>query len=364
MSGITQDTPQNNKVRELLINSINKVNNYENNVMSGEPTKLITNFGSLYSSVDNETKFLLNTSYNPYDGTRQENPEQEGGFLPLLFAPAYYGIKSLFGGENNQDTQQDTQQGGLSFLDFAMPGYSVFKKLTGSGEGGMVLSPEAQNYANQRSVGGSQLPPLDSETVKNTGPQVGSKASLGDRVPATNAGQGVQTWTEYPNKSLSNEDIFHATALARDVENGNTFGNNPQLNGGVKIPVVLEQIKRKRGRPNKKGGFAPLKSVLSLGDAVEKVSNVPIVDKATRSFASLFGLGKTGGAVASPDIATGERSKITAGLEKVKPYDTLDELPLLSGGKKKRNRKPMTEEQKKLFVERMKIAKNKKRIQK
>lgn len=452
MSGLTQDNPQSNADRQLYMSMVRNAIRQQNAMKTGDIDNTITIFGSLAAMREvmgeqHELMGLLSghgISYNPYDksgGQREihididshknepnddepkggEIPMSDsdddckckggekcggeskcgggdsfdrkvGGFLPLVFAPAYYGIKKLFGGEKADEYKEKT--GGMNLLEVAMPGYAVFKKLFGGDmkkltafkrhynkalkSGGMVLSPEAAAYHKKRSGGkaptGADFSGADivnSEPLKNSGPDVGTKAALGDKVPNTNAGQGVQTWTEYPNKNLSNQDIKEATATTRDVQNGFPVANAPSSGG------------RKRGRPSKRGGFfGPLKSIMQLGDTVENVGNIPIVDKAVKGFTGLFGLGKQkrgkrGGAmaVASPDIDEGKRSPIVSGINTATQIDGFQDprttgmasqagvgAPL--GGKKRRNRKPMTAEQKKAFAMRMAAAKLKVRQQK
>jgi len=282
-----------------------------------------------------------------------------------------------------------------------MPGYSVFKKIFGGNikklnsfkrhydkalkSGGMVLSDDAREYHKKR---GGRAPTgadfsgadiVNSDPLKNSGPDVGTRATLGDKVPNNNAGAGVQTWTEYPNKNLSNQDITEATATVRDVQGGFPYYNKPSSGG------------RRRGRPKKinqndvkQGGFfGPLKTVMQFGDAIDTVGKVPVVDKVVKGITSIFGLGKKkrkntkyGGAqIASPDIDEGKMAPITAGINEATQNDGFQDrrttglgsnagigAPL--GGKKRRNRKPMSEEQKKAFAKRMAEAKAKKRIQK
>ena len=464
MSGLTQDNPQSNNDRFRYMEMVKNAIQAHNSFHSGETDNTITSFGPLYAmreEMDGQVGFG-NANLSVHD--------RSGGFLPLVFAPAYYGIKKLFGGENQDGIHIDInshknepnddepkggemkiesdneKEGGLNFLQLAMPGYAIAKGLLGLGkdQGGMVLSPEAEAFHKSRKRGGRKVKSkkmggvaitgadfsgadvINSEPLKNQGPEVGSKASIPGRIPNNDAGQGVQSWTEYPNKSLSNQDIKEATATTRDIENDFPVANQPSVDsifnsvmkmasgkrystersiGGAikrnkglnhlsKIPpskvaewvsagrkcggdsICGGELKKKIEDDIKEGGFfGPLKLVMGLGDAVSKISDNPIVDKITKGFTGLFGLGKSGGsAVASPDIDEGKRSPITPGINlstQIDGYQDPRTLGMASqagvgaplGGKKRRNRKPMTPEQKKAFAKRMAEAKAKIRKQ-
>ena len=444
MSGLTMDNPQTNADRQLYMSMLNNAILEKNKMKTGEPDNTVMRFGSLFAMremMDGQTGFGM--SFNPYDksggqkeihidinshknepnddepkgGEMKVESESEsececeggekcggagcddfdrkvGGFLPLVFAPAYYGLKKLFGGEKADEYKEKT--GGLNLLQLAMPGYALFKGLFGGDmkklstfkrhynkalKGGMILSSEAEEYHKKRAKKGSGRAPtgadfsgadiVNSVPLKNSGPDVGTKAKLGDKVPNTNAGVGVQTWTEYPNKNLSNQDITEATATVRDVINDFPVANAPSL-----------KLRSGRGRPSKKAGFlGPLKTVMQMGDAIDTVGKIPVVDNVVKGFTSLFGLGKKkrnvkkgGSAVASPDIDEGKRAPVDAGINLSTQIDGYQDprttgmasqagvgAPL--GGKKRRNRKPMSAEQKKAFAKRMAEAKAKKRMQ-
>ena len=383
MSGLSQNTLQNEQVRnqynQMVLNAIKT----ENSFHTGEPDNTIQSFGALYS---------MREEMQDQVGFGKANIQ--GGFLPLLYMPLAAAATKIFGGEKK--TRDDEHlEGGMSFLELAMPGYAIAKKigLVGDGkpqetihidinshknekDGGMVLSKEAQEFHKKRrggkkcggkAVTGSDFSGADiinSKPLANQGPEVGSKASLGDKKPNNNAGVGVQSWTEYPNKSLSNEDIKEATATVRDIENDFPVANKPSALG-----------RGKRGRPSKKQGgfFGPLATVLKVGKAVDSIGkSIPFLDEASKGITGLFGLGKDGGAaVASPDVDEGKRAPIVAGIVPATQIDGYQDprttgmasqaSKSLDGGKKKRNRKPMTAEQKKAFAERMKQAKLKKK---
>lgn len=489
MSGLTQDNPQSNADRMHYMQMVRNAINVQNNMKSGEPDNTITVFGSLYAmrEVMGEQHELRgagkSNEFNPYDRTggqreihidiNSHNDEPKGGemvmtdsedekkqgsgsdefdrkvggFLPLVFAPAYYGLKKLFGGAAADEYKE--KSGGASLLDMAMPMYSVFKKLFGGDmkklasfkrhynkalkSGGMVLSPEAQEFHKKR---GGRAPTgadfsgadiVNSEPLKNSGPDVGTKAALGDRVPNTNAGQGVQTWTEYPNKNLSNQDIKEATATVRDIQNDFPVANKPNIDqvynsimklasgkknyteksvggalkkksyahlskipanklheyiqagkrcGGVKNSTCGGALKKRMEEELKQGGFfGPLKTVMQLGDAIDTVGKIPVVDSTVKKITSWFGLGKKrrgGAAVASPNISEGKRAPIISGIIPATQIDGFQDPRTTGmgsqagtgaalGGKKKRNRKPMTAEQKRAFALRMAEAKLKRR---
>jgi hypothetical protein len=476
MSGLSVDNPQSNADRQHYLSMVRNAIQAQNQMHTGDIDNTIQSFGALYAmreEMDGQVGFGKADMYVH---------DKSGGFLPLVFAPAYYGLKKLFGGENseihididshkgepNDDEEpkggemnlnsDDEKQGGMSFLELAMPGYALLKKVTGGEKadeqsGGMVLSPEAQAYhkklagrkptkkAVTKSSGGraptgadfSGADVVNSVPLKNQGPDVGTKAKLGDKVPNTNAGAGVQTWTEYPNKNLSNEDIKEATATVRDVQNDFPVANAPSseqvynsimklargkrqftersIGGAIKkksyshlskIPAskLVEyiqagkncggnvksscggELKKKIEEDIKQGGFfGPLKAVMSLGDTVSKISDNPIVDKVTQGISGLFGLGKPklvkkrgGAAVASPDIDEGKRASVVAGINEATQIDGFQDprttglasqagVGATLGGKKHRVRKPMTPEQKRLFAQRMALAKLNKRKQ-
>lgn len=396
MSGLSQNTLQNEQVRnqynQMVLNAIKT----ENSFHTGEPDNTIQSFGALYSmreEMQDQVGF----------GKANIQADRQGGFLPLLYMPLAAAATKIFGGEKK--TRDDEHlEGGMSFLELAMPGYAIAKKigLVGDGkpeetihidinshknepnddekDGGMVLSKEAQEFHKKRAgrkrggkkcggeaVTGSDFSGADiinSNPLINQGPNVGSRASLGNKKPNNNAGVGVQSWTEYPNKSLSKADIKEATATVRDIENGFPVANKPSVIG-----------LRKRGRPSKKqGGFlGPLATVLKVGKAVDSIGkSIPFLDEASKGITGLFGLGKDGGAaVASPDVDEGKRAPIVSGIVPATQIDGYQDprttgmasqaSKSLDGGKKKRNRKPMTAEQKKAFAERMKQAKLKKK---
>ena len=441
MSGLTQDNPQSNADRQNYLNMVNNAIMEQNKMKIGEPDDTVMRFGSLFAMREMmEGQQGFGMSFNPYDrsggqkeihidiNSHKNEPNDDepkggemhvesdsececkksgaggdefdrkvGGFLPLVYAPVYYGLKKLFGGEKAE--QYKEKSGGLNLLQLAMPGYAFFKGLFGGDmkklatfkrhynkalkSGGMVLSPDAEAYHKKR---GGRAPTgadfsgadiVNSDPLKNSGPDVGTRAKLGDKVPNTNAGAGVQSWTEYPNKNLSNQDISEATATTRDIQNGYPVANAPSLGG------------RRRGRPSKKGGFfGPLKTVMAMGDAIDTVGKVPFVDKAVKGLTSIFGLGKKnkrvdeskasykrgGSAVASPDIDEGKRAPIIAGINTATQIDGYQDprttgmasqagVGASLGGKRRRNRKPMTDEQKKAFAKRMAEAKAKKRLQ-
>lgn len=505
MSGMTIPTEQNNMDRNIYMTRVRDAITKQNMMQSGEPGNVIQSFGALYGmrEIMNDDRHFFSAGYKPYDrsggqreihsfnlnshknedtkeggfifsplslfgqlskviggempvsDTDDENDEFDrkvGGFLPLVYAPLYYGIKKLFGGKKADEYKQ--LSGGLGLLDFAMPVYGVFKRIFGGNikkldkfkkhydkynkSGGMVLSKEAQEFHKKRKGGraptGADFSGADivnSEPLKNSGPDVGSKASLGDLVPNNNAGAGVQSWTEYPNKNLSNEDIKEATATTRDIQNDFPVANKPSIDavfnsimklargkrnyteksiGGAinkkmykhlsgiptnKLHEYIQAGKKCGGNVNstcggalkkkideelKQGGFfGPLNTIMKLGDAIDTVGKIPFVDKAVRGIGSLFGLGKdssTGGAaVASPNIPKGDRSAIIPGINTATQIDGFQDprtIGLASqagvgaplGGKKRRNRKPMTPEQKREFSLRMAEAKLKKRKQK
>jgi len=460
MSGLTMDNPQSNADRFRYMEMVKHAIQAHNSFHSGETDNTVQSFGPLYAmreEMDGQVGF---------GGAHLSVHDRSGGFLPLIFAPAYYGIKKLFGGEQegihidinshknepNDDEPKggemkvesdNEKEGGLNLLQLAMPGYAIAKDLFGLGkdQGGMVLSPEAQAFHKKRggrkSKGkkGGRAPTgadfsgadvINSEPLKNQGPEVGSKASIPGHIPNNDAGQGVQSWTEYPNKNLSNEDIKQATATTRDIENDFPVANQPSVDsvfesvmkmasgkrlstersiGGAikrnknysnlsKIPAskVAEwvsagrkcggdskcagELKMKIDDDIKQGGFfGPLKAVMGLGDTISKISDIPVVNKITKGITGLFGLGKNGGsAVASPDIDEGKRAPIVPGTNLATQIDGFQDprttgmasqagvgAPL--GGKKRRNRKPMSAEQKKAFAKRMAEAKAKIRKQ-
>jgi hypothetical protein len=328
MSGFSIDTPHNAIVRDEYNNRVFNAIQIENALYTGEPDNTMQKFGSLYTSQE----------YNPIGFGRaqleQTETEKSGGFIPLLFMPMVAAASKLLGkGKEEQIVDDSNMEGGLSFMEVAMPGYALAKKIGIIGgeqpesEGIHIdinshTNEKPKSKAKAKSKRGGRAPTgadfsgadiINSEPIKNQGPEVGQKAKIPGLTPSTNAGQGVNSWTDYPNKEISKQDMTYGTATAKDLQN--------------KVVEEIADKKKGKGRPKKKkGGFNPLNALTTLGDTLQTVSDaVPFLDKATKSITGIFGMGKTGAGVASPDIALGERAPINAGILKTDKIDGFED---------------------------------------
>lgn len=415
MSGLSMDNTQTNVDRQHYMNMVNNAIIARNNMKSGEPDNTVMRFGSLYSMREQmEGQQGFGMSLYPHD--------RSGG---SFFSDVLNGFmrdynKSQGKGKSNDGIhidinshKNDDEEPKGGEMKVESESDSEIEKKS---RGGMVLSSEAQKYHKNRSAGrkktnkktGGRAPTgadfsgadiVNSEPIKNSGPEVGGKAKLGDKVPNTNAGQGVQSWTEYPNKNISNEDIKEATATTRDIQNDFPVANMPSVDvihdGIMRIASGKRNYSQKAilgGIKRKTGGWA------FLAPLAAQVA-VPFVQGAISKIGDWLGFGKQcgggkelklkiqkdlddlkkatkkgGAAVASPDIDEGKRSPITAGINEATQIDGYQDprttglasqagVGATLGGKKKRNRKPMTTEQKQAFAKRMAEAKAKKRIQ-
>lgn len=452
MSGLTQDTPQNNATRALYMSMVRNAINAENMMNRGEPDNTIQSFGALYGmreQMDHQVGFGGAKMFpHKQGGDYQTNLNNLKGVFNFMgeMKKSYdkSHLSNFFGlGKENEGIHIDINShknepvGGEMYVSDSETETSSDEKQKkpkkGKKKGGMVLSEEAKKYHNSRNVGGkkkggiavtgsdlSGADIINSQPLPNQGPDVGSKASLGDKTPNTNAGIGVQSWTEYPNKSLSKEDIVEATATTRDLQNG-----MPVANGFTTEQLTDNVMKLAKGKRNyteksiggmiKKGGFWQMLAPIAMsflpkiteaiglgknGGSKEQIAEhleaglkscggkkeggfwqilAPLAMSILPSVGKAIGLGKEGGAaVASPDIDEGKRAPINAGILQSTQIDGFQDPRTLGQGsgpgvmntggqkkeKKKRNRKPMSDEQKKAFIAKMKEAKMKKRVQK
>jgi hypothetical protein len=428
MSGLTQDNPQSNADRSHYMNMVQNAINAQNAMKTGEPDNTVRYFGSLYSmrEIMDVSPSLSGMGFNPYD--------RSGGQKEI-----HIDIDSHKNEPNDDEKPKPKRKGKGKQKG------SDDESDDESYSGGMVLSESAKEYHNKRSVGGNAPTGADfsgadivnSLPVQNSGPEIGSRARLDNRMPNTNAGQGVQSWTDYPNKNLSSQDIQEATATTRDIQNGFPVSNYPSsdeiMEGIMKLSSKNKDYSQRSivgGLKRKKGGFAFLAPLamsaaaplvtrlaskvgdwLGLGkcggsknlkkkiedDLIELGATrkeggfaflaplamsaaAPLVDRLANKVGDWLGLGKQankcGGnmAVASPDIDEGKRAPIIPGLIQATQIDGFQDPrtlgmssqagvgPKLASGKKRRNRKPMSDEQKKAFAKRMAEAKAKRRI--
>lgn len=405
MSGLTQDNPQSNADRAKYMSMVRSAIQQQNEMHTGDINNSVMRFGALFTmreQMDGAVGF--GQPMNPYDRSAGQRE-------------IHIDINSH---KNEPNDDEEPKGGEMEITD------SESEK---SDKGGMILSDDAVAFHKKRAgrktkktIKGGKAPTgadfsgadiVNSDPIKNEGPDVGGRAKLGDRTPNNNAGIGVQSWTEYPNKNLSNEDIKEATATVRDIQNDFLVANQPSTdviyNGIMKLASGKRQYTERSiggGLKRKTGGFAFL-APLAMSAAA------PLVSRLASKVGDWLGLGKrcgggkdskcagalrkkieddlselglvkkhgatksSGGAmaVASPDIDEGKRSPVDAGINLSTQIDGFQDPRTLGmasqagvgaplGGKKKRVRKPMTAEQKKAFALRMAAAKLKIRQQK
>jgi hypothetical protein len=351
MSGLTMTNPQNNLIREKYNQIVRNKINFENKFNTGEPDRTVMSFGALFGQRQLMDEITALNNFN--SNLRYENLYIGSGMPDERI---HIDINS-----HNDESDEDKEGGEMiSSKDFDRSIGGKLPKITGT---------DILNYNS-------------GEIVENVGANVGGRAKLKNRTPSTSGGFGVQSWTEYPNKSLSKRDIVEATATKRDLDN--KMVQNYDLN----IDNIAEELIKKSkggrkfshrackcGMKKKTGGWAFL-APLAMSVASSLVPK--LVDKV----GSWIGLGKStdcgglkkiiendlidlkGGSVASPDIDEGLRAPINSGIGQATQIDGFQTPGAYGiGGSKKRSRKPMSDEQKKLFVQKMKEAKARRRIQ-